>query len=377
MLNHCLPGKISNSIWAINRRNALEACEEVNFQMKRTGYLGVSLFLLCVLALTALPGFAQDKQPQPKTRPEYDAYVAVFNEKDPAKKAALAEKFIADFKDSEMIPNAYTMMIGAFRDTKNWAKVTDAADQAVALPAADNKLKVYAYVNAMNAAQNLNNIDKVVSYGDKVLAIDPNELNTMITLSAVIPAKLPADAAGKNAALDKASGLATKALTSIQEMIGKADAQSKPQLEQIQGNLHGTLGLIAYNRQDYNKSIEEYEKAVQKTPKDEVAHFYLGLDFQTLAAQASRQYADAVKSENDAKAARADQPTIDELAARRQGLADDVAKARDRAMDEFATTVAIGGQLSGQAKDALTNLWKAKNNDSTAGLDEFINSKKM
>jgi hypothetical protein len=344
--------------------------------MKRTGYLGLSLFLLLALVVSALPGFAQDKQPQLKTRPEYDGYLAVYNEKDPVKKAALGEKFIADFKESEGVPNVYTMTIGAYTNAKNWAKVMETADKAAALPQADNKLKAYAYANAMIAAQNLNQIEKVLSYGEKVLAIDPNDLNTMITLSAVIPAKLPADDAGKKAALDKAQELAAKALSGIQAMAAKADAQSKPQLEQIEGNLHATLGLVAYNRPDYNKSIQEYELALQKTPKDELAHFYLGLDYQALAAQASREYQTAVKAENDAKAARADQPTIDELAAKRGGLEEDIRKARDKAIDEFAIAVALGGQVSAQAKDALSRLWMAKN-DNTNGLEEFINQKKQ
>ena len=344
--------------------------------MKRTGYLGVSLFLLLALVVSALPGFGQDRQPQLKTRPEYDAYVAVFNEKDPAKKAALGEKFIAEFKESEGVPNAYTMTIGAYTNAKNWAKVVETADRAAALPQADNKLKAYGYANAMIAAQNLNQIEKVLSYGEKVLAIDPNDLNTMITLSAVIPAKLPDDAAGKKTALDKAQDLANKALSGIQGMVAKAPAESKPQLEQIEGNLHATLGLVAYNRPDYNKSIQEYELALQKTPKDEVAHFYLGLDYQALAAQASHEYQAAVDAENKAKAARADQPTIDELAAKRGGLEDDIRKARDKAIDEFAIAVALGGQVSAQAKDALTRLWTAKN-DNTNGLEEFIAQKKQ
>ncbi|PYS41160.1 MAG: hypothetical protein DMG14_08245 [Acidobacteria bacterium] len=344
--------------------------------MKRTGYLGVSLFLLLALVVSALPGFGQDRQPQLKTTPEYNAYVAVFNEKDPAKKAALGEKFIAEFKESEGVPNAYTMTIGAYTNAKNWAKVVETADRAAALPQADNKLKAYGYANAMIAAQNLNQIEKVLSYGEKVLAIDPNDLNTMITLSAVIPAKLPEDAAGKKTALDKAQDLATKALAGIQAMVAKADAQSKSQLEQIEGNLHATLGLIAYNRPDYNKSIQEYELALQKTPKDEVAHFYLGLDYQALAAQASHEYQAAVDAENKAKAARADQPTIDELAAKRGGLEDDIRKARDKAIDELAIAVALGGQVSAQAKDALTRLWTAKN-DNTNGLEEFIAQKKQ
>src|SRR5207253_5459766 len=124
---------------------------------------------------------------------------------------------------------------------KNWAKVIEAADRAVTVPGVDDKFKAYAYANAMIASQNTNNIDKVLSYGDKVLAIDPNDLNTMITLSAAIPAKLPADEAGKKAALDKAEGLGRKALAGIQPLLAQAQGDQKKQIAQIDSQLHGTL----------------------------------------------------------------------------------------------------------------------------------------
>jgi hypothetical protein len=116
--------------------------------------------------------------------------------------------------------------------------------------------------------------------------------------------------------------------------------------------------------------------ALQKTPKDDIAHFYMGLDYQAQAAQVSRDYQAAVTAENEAKAARAEQPVIDELSAKSAGLADDTRKARDKAIDEFAIATAIGGQVAAQARTALTTMWMNKNNDSTAGLEEFIAQKK-
>jgi tetratricopeptide (TPR) repeat protein len=347
--------------------------------MTRTRYLGISLLLVFALAAAALPSFgqaAQAKGPQAKTQAEYNAYTALYNEKNPQKKAELGEKFVVDFKESDFVGQSYTMMLGAYTAAQAWPKVIDAAERAVALPTADNKLKAFAYANAMVASQNLNQIDKVVAYGDKVLAIEPNDLNAMITLSSIIPAKLPSDEAGKKAALDKAEGLAKKALTGVEPLLAQAQGPQKAQITQIQGQLHGTLGLIAYNRVDYPKSIEEYEQAVKITPKDDVAHLYMGLDFQALSAQASRQYQDAVKAENDAKQAKADQPTIDELAAKRQGLENDVREKRDRSIEEYATAAAIGGVVAQDAKNALQKLWQAKN-DSLNGMDEFIAQKKQ
>jgi tetratricopeptide (TPR) repeat protein len=347
--------------------------------MRRTGYLGISLLLVFALTALALPAFgqaAQAKQPQAKTQAEYNAYKALYDEQNPAKKAELGEKFLTDFKESDFIANTYTMIIGAYTRAQNWAKVIDAAERAAASPVADNKLKAFAYANAMVASQNMNQLDKVLAYGDKVLAIDPNDLQTLITLSGAIPAKLPADEAGKKAALDKAEGFGRNALAGVQKLLAQAPAAQKAQITQIEGQLHGTLGLIAYDRPDYMKSIEEYEAALKINAKDDVAHFYIGADYQALTAQVSKAYQDAIKAENDAKAAKENQPTIDELAAKREGLANEVREKRDKSIDEYAIAAAIGGVIAQDAKNALQKLWQAKN-DSLNGMDEFIAQKKQ
>jgi hypothetical protein len=344
--------------------------------MKRTGYLGTSLLLLIALVVLALPGFAQEKPKQAKTKPEYDAYIAFYSEKDPVKKAALGEKFIADFKESDYITDAYMGTITSYTAAKNWAKVIETAEKAVALPAADNKLKGTAYINAMAAAQNTNDIDKVVMYGEKVLTVNPDDLNALVTLSQVIPLKLPSDEAGKKAGLDKAEGYANKALAGVQGMGAKADAATKAQLTPIEGSLYATKGLIAYNRLDYNKSITDYDEAVKRTPKDDLAHFYLALDYQALGVQAFKDYKTALDKENDLKAKKAEQPLIDEAAAARSGLEDEIKKFQDKAIDEFAIATALGGPYSAQAKDALTKMWSTKNGN-TDGLDAFINQKKQ
>jgi tetratricopeptide (TPR) repeat protein len=343
--------------------------------MRRTGYLGMSLFLILILLVAELPGLAQaaqGKQPAPKTQAEYADYTAAYNEKDPAKKAELAEKFVKTYTDtSEMIPSAYSLIISGYVGAKNWPKVMDAADRAAGLKDADNRLKAFAAANAMVAAQNTGDINRVISYGEKVLAISPDDLNTLITLSAVIPQKSP----GNKAELDRAAEMATKGLAGIQQLIAKATPDQKPQFVQIDGTLHGTLGLIAYNQQDYPKSIQEYEAAIKDNNKDDAAHFYLAYDYLALMTQASKAYQAAIKAENDAKQAKADQPTIDELAAKRTDLEDAVKKHRDKAIDELAIAVAIGGPVAPQAKEALTMQWMSKN-ENTNGLEEFIAQKR-
>jgi tetratricopeptide (TPR) repeat protein len=335
---------------------------------------GLGLFLFLIPALPAA-GFGQARTPQPRTPAEYTAYMAVYGEQDAVKRAEAGEKFLTEFNESDFIPQTHTMLIGAYTRAQNWAKVMESADRAAASPVADNTLKAFAYGNAMMAAQNTNNVDRVVSYGDKVLAIVPNDLDTMMVVSAAIPTKLPADEAGKKAALEKASGLATKALAALQPLIAQAQPAQKAPLVQAESQLHATLGLVAYNLPDYKKAAEEYDAAVKGNPRDDVAHYYLGASYSALRGQASRDFQAAFKAWNDAKAARADQPTIDELDARQQGLGEDVRSYLDKAIDEFATAVAIGGPVAEQARAELTKLWTSKN-DSTAGMEGFINQKK-
>jgi tetratricopeptide (TPR) repeat protein len=274
-------------------------------------------------------------------------------------------------------------LVGAYAKAQNWTKVMEAADRVVAYPKADAKMKGFALGNAMVAAQQANVFEKIVEYGDKLLAVDPNDLNAMITLSSMIPERLPMDAAAKKAALDKANGLATKAMAGVTQLFSQpkpaqfSDADWNKQKNELEGNLHATLGFIALNSADYPKAVEHYEAALKSIPKDGIAHFRLGLAYQFLTSDASKAVVNAIKAENDAKTARADQVQIDELVATRQGIEQDLNDKRDKAIDQLATAVAIGGVVAEPARAALVKLYQSKTPDgSTAGLEELINQKK-
>jgi tetratricopeptide (TPR) repeat protein len=340
--------------------------------MRPSGYLTICLVVM--LALSALPLFAQaaqEKAPQIRTQPEFNAYNACFTEKDPVKKADLCQKFVDGFKDSDFLISGYKLIIQSYYQSQNWKLLMDTTDRVVALPSADNSVKSYAYESAMVAAQNSNNIDKCVSYGDKVLAIDMDNFNALYTVSTVIPQQYSSDMTQ----LVRAGDMARKALLLAASMIEKAAPQEKPQLALIDGNLHGALGLISYHQKDFKKSIQEYQAAIKDNVKDDASHFFMAYDYVNLMVQATQDFQTALKAENDAKAAKADQPTVDELGAKRSGFADDILKYRDTVIDELALTVAINGAYAAQAKPELTKQWTAKNNNTT-GLDEFVIQKK-
>jgi len=352
--------------------------------MRRTRYLGLSLLLIVALGVQAFSQApAAAPQPQAKTPAEYNAYKAVYDEQNAQKKAELAEKFIVDYKESELAGQAYTMLVGAYAKAQNWPKVMEAADRVVAFPKADTRMKGFALSNAMVAAQQVNVFEKIVEYGDKLLAVDPSDLNAMITLSSMIPERLPTDDAAKKASLEKASGLANKAMAGVTQLFSQpkpaqfTDADWNKQKNELEGNLHATMGFIALNNREYPKAVEHYETALKSIPKDGIAHFRLGLAYQFLTSDASKAVVTAIKAENDAKASHADQVQIDELVATRQGIEQDLNDKRDKAIDQLATAVAIGGVVAEPARTALTKLYQSKTPDgSTAGLEELINQKK-
>lgn len=348
--------------------------------MKKIGYLGFSFLVIVALAIQ---GMAQ--QPALKTKPEYDAYMAAFQEKNPAKKAELAEKFMNDFKDTDPIAKgqAVSWMVQGYAQSGNAAKALDTAAKVDQLaPNASPATKAFIYSQAMAAAEQANNLEKVVEFGQKVLAIAPNDANTLITLSSMIPERLPADEGKKKAALDQAEGYAKQAQAEVAKIFGGAkpatvpDAEWNKQKAGIEGQIHSNLGFIALNRQDFAKAVEEYEMALKSTPKDGVAHFRLGLAYQYQANALSKTVLDAYKAENDAKSARADKPLIDELVAKREAVEKDLRDKRDQAINELATAVALGGVVSQPAREQLEKLYKLKNNDSLEGLDQLINQKK-
>jgi hypothetical protein len=338
--------------------------------MKPSGYLTICLFLTLLVA--ELPAMAQ--QAAPKTQAEYNDYKAAYDEKDPAKKADLAEKYVKAYAESNpaMLPSAYSLMITGYANSKNWAKVMDAADRAAGLPNADNRTKAFAYANAMAAAQNQNNLDKVIQYGDKVLGIEPNDLQTLLTLSTVIPAKYPND----KTQLDKATEMASKALAGVQQLIAKATPEQKPKFVQIDGTLHQTLGLIAYNKQDIPKSMQENEMAIKDNMKDGAAHLYMAYDYINLMAQASQEHRRRSQQSTMRRLLRqVSQPLMSLVGAKRPSFEDDIRKYRNTVIDELAIAVAINGPYAVQAKRELTKQWTTRNK-SAAGLDEFVNQKK-
>jgi tetratricopeptide (TPR) repeat protein len=335
--------------------------------MKKASYLGLSLMLIVVLSTS---GFSQAAaQPRAKSQAEYDMYLGFFNEKDPVKKAAAGEKFLETFKESDFVPGTRLAIFTAYHTAKNCAKTMEWADKIAAAAGTTNEQKVGVFLGAMECAQAANNAPKVIEYGDKTLGVDANNLNAQLTLATTIPEALPND----KAALTKAEGLAAKAIAGVEAL--PAAQVPEAQKNMLLGQLHGAVGLIHLNRTEYEKSIEAYLQSIKYAPKEWVARYRLGLAYNGQLPNLSNMMVEAINAENAARQAKADQIVIDELAAKGQGLAEATRQMLDKAIEEMATAVALGGAQAAPARAQLERLYKQKNTN-LDGMDELINRKK-
>jgi len=343
--------------------------------MKRSAYVG---FILIATFLLLTPALAQ----QAKSKAEYDAYKAIYDEQDPQRKAQLAETFMNDFGDSEFIPAAFQLMSNAYVSARNWRKVVETAerfDQTV--PDANSAVKGFMYQRAMAAAEQGRDVAKVIQYGENVLQVDRNNLGALLTLSTVITDNLPGDEAQKESSLGRAFQLANRARVQAQQALRSkpenlTDEQWDAQRMAVFSRIYMTLGVVHYTRGDYGQAAIEYKRVLGYNPRNPFAYLQLGLSYAYRAAGKSALVLDAVAEEDEANTNKAEQVTLDELGSRREALEIEVLEELDLAIDSLAKAVALGGQAGNLARVELEKLYRRKNKDSLEGLEELIEEKK-
>lgn len=250
-----------------------------------------------VTLMVAQPPKAPAKQPQAKTQQEYDAFVKFNSETDFAKKVAAGEQFVKDFANSELlVPFVYPQMVVGY--------------------------------------QQLNNYEKTVEYGEKILAADSMNPFALFMLSLVIPERVKDDDLDRQQKLDRTTEYAKKlveATTSMQKPAQLTDDQWKIQKGQLEGGAHSALGFVALHKKNYDEAVVEYKKSVEVYSKDPITFYRLGLAYS-------------------------------------------FAKKNDDAIKALATSVAMNGPA--QARSYLEQLYKAKNSGSLDGLDKIVSEAK-
>jgi len=192
-------------------------------------------------AWAALPQAAGEKKPAWKTTEEYNAYQAAFNEKDPNKKIALAEAFLAKYTDTD------------FKDL--------------------------AYLQELAAYQQLGNGPKAIEAGEKALAVNPDNLDALRYVSFALPfvfKPTDPDAATKLSRAETESKHALDLLQKLQKPENVSSEQLNQAIKGLRSVFNGTLGFVALQRKDYPGAITFLKTAAEDDPGNNLTFSMLG-----------------------------------------------------------------------------------------------------
>jgi tetratricopeptide (TPR) repeat protein len=191
---------------------------------------------------------AAPAQPQSKTIKdpnEYNAYVGAMNQQDTNAKISGLEAFLVQYPNSVMKEDALELLMGAYRQTNNMAKMQDAEQ--------------------------------------RLLQVNPNNLRALALMTYD---KRAAASAGQNpqqnladAGQYGAKGL--EALKTAPKPEGMSDADFDKQKKQMSVIFNGALGIAALQNKDYAKAQEALRAAVEGDPNDIQNVYPLGLAYLT------------------------------------------------------------------------------------------------
>ena len=345
-----------------------------------------------LLSLSVAPLFSQaaaeQKQPQAKTKAEYDAYMALYSEAAPAKKVELAGKFLTDHPETEFKMFVYQMQIDGYARLGNVDKVVETGEKFSSdFPQADNNTKKFVMQRMMTSYQQKNDFAKTVEYGDKLLAIDPKDLPSLLTLSSILPERPPTEEDKKPAYFAKALDYSTRAKAEIEALQKPAqppltDEQWTAEKNKLLATVNASIGLIHLNKKEYEKATQQYEISTNLTKTNPIDFYRLGIAYTFLARNMAKELNDLVAGMNQAQtelqnaqdAAVKDEKEkkLLELKAKHQESEKRFPEMRDKAIDSLAKSVYLKGVTEAQARTELERLYKSKNNNTLDGIDKLI-----
>ncbi len=314
--------------------------------------------------------------PQAASKDEFEGFVALQSEQDPAKKASLGDAFVAKYPNSEFLSFAHQFRLGAYSQTGKLKESIAAAEQAIEatiklgeklVARAENDAKLTDkdkenarkkdknivfldknspqfqtfmaqseqrilafYQSIIQLYQQLNEASKVIEYGEKALGFKPDDFSTLMMVSNVMAERPPASDAERTKHMQRAEELANQALTEFPKFMSSPDASrfTPEQKAELTAQLHYTLGLVYLHQRKLGPSQTEFLTALKSKANDPVAYFRLGI-----------AYVQDMKN--------------------------------DQAMDALAKSVFLKGISEANARDVLKQLYVLKNKSET-GLDDYI-----
>ncbi len=212
-----------------------------------------------------------------------------------------------------------SLQLRAYYDAKNFPKAAEIGEKLYgAKPSLEMATTLYQIYAQMN------NLDKVVQYGEKLLA------EVSIDKSYGIAVQL-ANIYLQRKNNDKALGLFAKLMDAYGDKVPAGYKEAD--WNAVRAGAFSLMAADGYTKKDYPKAIDLYNKVITFAPKTDetacTAWYYIGM-------------------------------------AKWQG------KDQKGAMEPFAYAYVMGKSLSTKAKDNLDNLWKAEHNNSLDGEDAVV-----
>ncbi len=209
---------------------------------------------------------------QAKTQPEFDAYKVAVANTDPAVMEKAADDFAAKYPDSEV--------------------------------------RILLYENAMRLYQNANNAEKTEAMGRKVLSLDGDNPEALITVAEVIAERTRDADIDKDQRLGEATSMAQKATQTVDTDLAIQAPQDKIDAAKafLRSSAYSVIGTIEFKKENYAGAQENLQKSIDAFPSQPdsvvVLRLALAIDKQATAAvdrdKQEKLYAEALKVANRA-----------------------------------------------------------------------------
>jgi hypothetical protein len=175
---------------------------------------------------------AQAQGPVIKDPAEYNAYVSAVQQQDPAAKISGLEAFLVQYPNSVVKKDALEVLMGAYQQTNNQAKMTETAKKLLGVDACNVRaLALLAYtarIGAQGGQDPQNNLAAAQQYGQKGLECLPN----------------------------------------FTKPEGTSDADFQKLKDQMSVIFNAAQGVAAYTNKDYTTAAKDLRVAVDANPND-------------------------------------------------------------------------------------------------------------
>ena len=201
---------------------------------------------------------AAKRPPQAKTQPEFDAWKLASANTDPAGLEKAADDFATKFPDSE--------------------------------------LRILLYKNTMRLYQNANNAEKTEAMGRKVLSLDADDPEALVTVAEVIAERTHDSDIDKDQRYAEAVTMAQKATqtvdTDVQVPAGTPQERIDAYKSLLRSNAYSIIGTIDFKKENYPAAQENLQKSIDAFPSNPDPVVVLRL---ALALDKQQKYPEALK----------------------------------------------------------------------------------